>query len=125
MTSGGHAEDAPPWASDLVADSDAALQRLCAVIEQGAADPLPPLPRGTRPLSVPESEAAAETNAGIAEALKALSNAVVGASDLANARLRDILATVSDGTESRRGEAPGLGALIRRGQEVLQRPPRA
>ncbi len=106
------------WADDLVADSDAALQRLCAAVARRDPDVDSAgivEDSGARFFAAP----AAGPGASLLEAISALRIAVVGAADLANARTRAIVATLPDGDSDDR--EPDPGALIRRGEETLRR----
>lgn len=105
------------WADDLVADSDAALRRLCAAVRSDA----PELPSSSviaesgRHLAGPSGG----TSASILDALSALRTMVVGAADLANARTRAIVDTFS--RDDSDGWTPDPGVLFRRGEQALRR----
>lgn len=110
-------ETNPQWADDLVADSDAALRRLCAAVQARTPDlDSPSIIAGSGEPSL--AGPSVEQRASILDALGALRIAVVGAADLANAQTRAIVDTFSDDSD---GWVPDSGALFRRGQQTLRR----
>lgn len=110
-------ETNPQWADDLIADSDAALRRLCAAVRSRAPELQPPsiIAGSDQHLAGPAGGA----SASILDALGALRIMVVGAADLANARTRAIVDTFSRDDSDR--WVPDPGVLFRRGEQTLRR----
>ncbi|MBB2990838.1 hypothetical protein FHR72_002311 [Mycolicibacterium iranicum] len=109
------------WTAALVADSEAALRRLCVAVEDGA-EQMSSTQRtagGLQPLGEPADEPEAGANVGILQAITALRTAVVGAADLATERTRRIVETLpGDSASFRQSDA---GVLLSRGQSTLRR----
>ncbi|MDG4665692.1 hypothetical protein [Mycobacterium sp. 236(2023)] len=108
----------PDDMDDLMADSDAALQRLCAAVQRRSpeVDPSNDIQEdGARFFIAPASA----PGASILDAISALRVAVVGAADLANARTRVIVETMTD--DGADDSIPDPGALFRRGEQTLRR----
>ena len=115
----GDANPGPPDDMDgLMADSDAALQRLCAAVRLRSpdTDSSKEIQEGGARFFIAPPSAPGAT---ILDAVSALRVAVVGAADLANARTRAIVETMTD--DGADDWTPDPGALFRRGEQTRRR----